>query len=120
MADTITVLELKKEIAKLVDVPVYRQNILVTGRVLADEKTLNTYPTIKDGTKLQVIIKKTEPLDAVMQKLLKRFFSQEHSETLTENLMADFQKRLDQLSLDDIEKLAKYFLDRDRQLYGET
>lgn len=120
MADSITVLELKKEIAKALNVPVPRQKILLVGRALVDDKTLDSYPTIKEGTKLTVVIKEPEALKDVMQKIFKKFYSDEQSETLAKDFMVDFEKRLDQLSLDDIERMATYFLDRDRQLYGET
>lgn len=120
VADTITVMELKKEIAKALSVPVPRQKILLVGRALVDDKTLSSYPTIKNGTKLTVVIKEPEALKDVMQKIFKKFYSETQSDVLAKEFMVDFEKRLEQLSLDDIERMATYFLDRDRQLYGET
>lgn len=113
-------MDLKKEIAKKLNIPVPRQKILSVGRTLVDEKTLASYATIQNGAKLTVVIKEPEPLKDVMQKLFKRFYSDEQSDALTKEFMLDFEKRLDQLNLDDIERIATYFLDRDRQLYGET
>lgn len=111
---------MKKEIAKALSVPVPRQKILLIGRALVDDKTLDSYATIKNGTKLTVVIKEPEPLKDVMQKIFKKFYSEEQSEVLAKEFMVDFEKRLDLLSLDDIERMATYFLDRDRKLYGET
>lgn len=113
-------MELKKEIAKALSVPVPRQKILLVGRALVDDKTLSSYPTIKNGTKLTVVIKEPEALKDVMQKIFKKFYSETQSDVLAKEFMVDFEKRLEQLSLDDIERMATYFLDRDRQLYGET
>lgn len=120
VAETTTVLNLKKEISKLLNVPVPRQKILFVGRTLADDKPLNAYATIKNGSKLTVVIKEPEPLKDVMWKIFKKFYSDEQSEAMAKEFMIDFEKRMDQLSLDDIERMATYFLERDRQLYGET
>lgn len=97
-----------------------RQKILSVGRTLVDDKAITSYNTIKNGAKLTVVIKEPEPLKDVMQKIFKKFYTEEQSEALTKDFMLDFSKRMDQLSLDDIERLATYFLERDRQLYGET
>lgn len=120
VSDDITVLDLKKEIAKTLNIPVPRQKILSVGRTLVDDKAITSYNTIKNGAKLTVVIKEPEPLKDVMQKIFKKFYTEEQSEALTKDFMLDFAKRMDQLSLDDIERLATYFLERDRQLYGET
>lgn len=115
-----SVLDLKKEIFRSLNIPVPRQKILFVGRALADDKTLNTYPQIKNGSKLTVVIKEPEPLRDVMCKIFKKFYSDEQSEAMAKEFMIDFEKRLDQLSLDDIERMAAYFLERDRKLYGDT
>lgn len=120
MDDDSTVLNLKKEIAKLLNIPVPRQKILSVGRTLVDEKTLNSYATIKEGAKLTVVIKEPEPLKDVMCKIFKKFYSDEQSETMAKEFMVDFEHRLSQLSLDDIERLATHYIERDRQLYGES
>lgn len=120
VSETITILELKKEITKVLNIPVPRQKILSVGRTLVDDKTIASYTTIKHGSKLTVVIKEPEPLRDVMFKIFKKYFSDEQSEAMTKEFMVDFEKRLSQMSLDDIERMATYFLERDRQLYGET
>lgn len=120
VSDDITVLDLKKEIAKTLNIPVPRQKILSVGRALVDDKAIASYNTIKNGAKLTVVIKEPEPLKDVMHKIFKKFYNEEQSEAFTKDFMVDFSNRMDQLSLDDIERLATYFLERDRQLYGET
>lgn len=118
--DNITILELKKEISKTLNIPVPRQKILFVGRTLADDKSLSDYPQIQNGSKLTVVIKEPEPLKDVMCKIFKKFYSDEQSEAMAKDFMIDFEKRLDQLSLDDIERMAAYFLERDRKLYGDS
>lgn len=113
-------MELKKEISKALSIPVPRQKILSVGRTLADDKTLKDYPQIKNGCKLTVVIKEPEPLKDVMCKIFKKFYSDDQSEAMAREFMIDFEKRLDQLSLDDFERMAAYFLERDRKLYGDT
>lgn len=115
-----TILNLKKEIATILHIPVPRQKILYVGRTLVDDKPLSSYPTIKNGSKLTVVIKEAEPLKDVMQKLFKKFYSEEQSEALAKEFMIDFERRLDQLSLNDIERMATFFMERDRQIYGES
>lgn len=118
--ESITMLDLKKEISKALNIPVPRQKLLFVGRTLADDKTLSAYPAIKNGAKLTVVNKEPEPLKDVMCKLFKKHYSEEQSEAMAKEFMIDFEKRLDQLSFDDFERMATYFLERDRKLYGDT
>lgn len=120
MEEHINVLDLKKEIYKKLNVPVPRQKILFVGRTLADEKSLDAYPQIKNGSKLTIVIKEPEPLKDVICKIFKKYYSEDQSEAMAKDFMIDFEKRLNQLSLDDIERMATYFLERDRKLYGDT
>lgn len=113
-------MDLKKEISKSLNIPVPRQKILFVGRTLADEKLLSDYPQIQNGSKLTVVMKEPEPLKDVMCKIFKKFYSDEQSEAMAKDFMIDFEKRLDQLSLDDIERMAAYFLERDQKLYGDS
>ena len=120
VTENTSVLDLKKEIAKSLNIPVPRQKILSVGRTLLDDKQLGEYTTIKNGSKLTVVIKEPEPLRDVMSKIFKKFYSDEQSEVMSKEFMLDFENRLSQMSLDDIERIAAYYLERDRQLYGET
>lgn len=120
MDEEISVLDVKKEICKCLGIAVPRQKILFVGRTLADDKTLSAFPQIKSGSKLTVVIKEPEPLKDVMYKIFKKYYSDEQSEAMAKELMIDLDKRLDQLSFDDFERMATYFLERDRKLYGDT
>lgn len=101
------------------NIPVPRQKILHVGRTLHDDKPLSAFPQIKSGSKLTVVIKEPEPLKDVMCKIFKKFYSDEQSEFMAKEFMIDFDKRLEQLSLDDFERMAAYYLERDRRLFRE-
>ncbi|XP_055311371.1 ubiquitin-like protein 4A [Sitodiplosis mosellana] len=118
--EEISVLELKKEISKTLNIPVPRQKILHVGRTLPDDKALSAFQQIKSGSKLTVVIREPEPLKDVMCKIFKKYYSDEQSEAMAKEFMLDLDKRLEQLSLDDFERMAAYFLERDRKLYGDT
>lgn len=120
MDENISVLELKKEISKTLSIPVPRQKILFVGRTLADDKPLSAFPQIRSGSKLTVVQKEPEPLKDIMCKIFKKYYSDEQSELMAKELMIDLDKRLDQLNFEDFERMATYFLERDRKLYGDT
>ncbi|XP_055907113.1 ubiquitin-like protein 4A [Eupeodes corollae] len=105
-----TVLEMKQQISQILDIPVVHQKIVHLGRSLVDENTISTYPTIKDGTKLNLAVKKPDPLKEVIYRSFRKYYNDEHSEKLTKEFMKDFEAKLRQLSLDDIEKLAENML----------
>lgn len=111
---------MKKEIFKSLGIPVQRQKILFVGRTLADEKLINDYSNIKNGSKLTVVIKEPEPLKDIMLKIFKKYYSEEQSEVMTKELILDFENRLNQLNYDDVERMAMFFLDRDKKIYGDT
>lgn len=45
---------------KNLGIPVQEQKLLLVGRTLADDQTVAAYPTIKDGSKINVVVKKPE------------------------------------------------------------
>lgn len=70
--------------------------------------------------KLKVVIEEPEPLKDVMCKIFKKRYSDSDEQSKTMPIMADFEYRLSQLSLDNIERLATHYIERERQLYGES
>lgn len=75
---------------------------------------------IKSGSKLTLVVKEPEPLKDIMYKVFKRYYTEEQSQEMAKEFMIDFEKRMNKLSLDDIERMATFYLDRDRQLHGES
>lgn len=116
MSESTTVAELKHKVERALNIPVAYQKLLSVGRTLVDEKTLGSYgPAIKPGCKLTLVVKEPDSLRDVMLKLFKRFYAEDQSEEVTKALMAELEKRVGQLSLDDMERLATHYLEqRDR------
>lgn len=66
------------------------------------------------------MVKEGEPLKDVMLKLFKRYYPEEQAVNMNRTFITDFERKLNEMSLDDIERMATYFLNRDRQLYGDA
>ncbi|XP_037036528.1 ubiquitin-like protein 4A [Bradysia coprophila] len=119
--DTTTIFELKRKVEKILNIPAAHQKILYLGRTLIDDKTIGSYSTtIKPGSKLTIVVKEGEMLKDVMLKLFKRYYPEEQAANMNRTFIADFERKLNEMSLDDIERMATYFLNRDRQLYGDA
>lgn len=115
-----TILDIKHKVEQALNIPVAYQKLLCVGRTLVDDKTLTSYgPNIKAGCKLTLVVKEPETLREIMQKLFKRFYSEEQSDELTKGLMTELEKRIGQLSLDDMERLATHYLELREQSSGK-
>jgi len=88
--------------------------------LLIDEKTLTEYPQIKDGAKLNLVVKqqsfiKTEDLEEMITKHIKEHYSSEDTVKVLKEFMKEFDRSLTQFSLDDYERMAKSLLTSDDQ-----
>lgn len=115
-----TVLELKHKISALLGIDVLQQKLLLTGKTLDDENLLSFYPGIKDGTKLNLIIKKTAqtlneklPEKPGMQllkreviRVLRRYYTESESESIANEMIKDLKFKVNNVSFDDLERLA--------------
>lgn len=79
--------ELKQIISKSTKVPASQLTLLHVGKTLLDDKLIDTYPTIKDGTKLNLVIKKPEPLNDVLIKFLSKWYTKEQCIKITDAFM---------------------------------
>lgn len=114
VTDTTTVFELKQRIEKALRIPVAHQKLLCTGRTLVDDKTISSYgPAIKNGTKLTLVVKEPEPLRDIIAKVLKRHYTDSQADEMAKEIIENFEKRMHQLSLDDLERMATFYLERD-------
>ena len=104
-----TVLDMKVDIEKKSEIPVEHQKILLLGKTLVDDKTIGSY-SIKDGCKLTLVVKKPDPLKEVILRQFKKYYQEEQSEKLTKEFMKDFDAKMKQLSLDDLERIAAELL----------
>ncbi|KPJ01639.1 Ubiquitin-like protein 4A [Papilio xuthus] len=57
---TTTITEIKKQVFEKLGIPVKEQKLLLVGRTLADDQTVAGYPAIKDGSKINLVVKKPE------------------------------------------------------------
>ncbi|XP_034950889.1 ubiquitin-like protein 4A [Chelonus insularis] len=117
-----TVLELKNKVSELLGVEVSQQKLLLTGKTLADENPLSFYPGIKDGSKLNLVVKKTtqgssedkaptqengaELLSDTALKILKHYYRTAESEAIVNELIKAIRSKVNNLSFDDLERLA--------------
>lgn len=87
-------------------VPVALQTLVLNGKILHDDKTIGFYPQIKEGTKLYVAVRKPDPLDSALERLLRQYYSEEQTKKIVECFMNDFREQVASLSLDDLERIA--------------
>lgn len=125
VSNQISVLELKQRLHEALKVPVDQQKLLLTGRPLADEKYLVDYPSIKDGTKLNLIVKKivdgdgeqdTTLLREATYKFLRNFYPESTSLKIVEEFIKEFHRSISTLSLDDFDRIATSYLEEEEKM----
>ncbi|XP_046400658.1 ubiquitin-like protein 4A [Ischnura elegans] len=116
------VLDLKKMVEKELKVSPGHQKLLYLGKPLSDSNALKEY-SIKDGAKMNLIIKKVEDSNSVAAKevppvipvtslqeavttFLRKYYNESDSKRVLNEFMTEFDRSLAALSLDDIERLA--------------
>lgn len=97
---------MKEHIEVLLNIPTLHQKLIHTGKTLADDKTIGFYATIKDGTKLTLVVKKPDPLNEIIMRHFKKHYTETQAEKLTKEFMLDFEAKLKTYSLEDLERLA--------------
>lgn len=99
--------EIKRQISNELCIPVEDQKLLLLGRTLADEQTVQSYPTIKDGTKLNLVVKKPEGLyDSSLKYFKKLGMSDAEAMNTAQRLLRIVQDKFNKLSWDDIDRLS--------------
>lgn len=98
--------DIKKMVEKHMRVPVSLQTLVLNGKVLHDDKPVSFYPQIKEGSKLYLAVRKPDPLDAALERLLRQYYSEEQSKKIVAYFMKDFQEQVANLSLHDLERIA--------------
>lgn len=99
---------MKRKIAEQFKIPVEEQKLLLLGRTLVDEQTVEAYPSIKEGTKLNLVVKKPDTLMEASVKYFKKMYGMTETEaTIAANrLVKIVQEKLSKLSWDDIDRLS--------------
>lgn len=85
-----TVLDVKKQIQNDLKIPIPQQSLLLLGKALVDEKPISFYPNIKDGTKLNLVVKKPEALQVVLIRFLQKFYDENQSKRICDEFMKVF------------------------------
>lgn len=99
----------------------YVYNCLLLILLFIDEKTLVEYPQIKDGTRLNLVVKQqppiieTEELEEMITKHVREHYSTEDTVKVLKEFMKEFDRSITQFSLDDYERMAKSLLTNDEQ-----
>lgn len=102
-----SIMEVKKLVEKDINIPAPQQTLVLFGKTLQDDKLVQDYPKIKDGAKLYVAIKKQESLNTVLNRFLRKYYSEDQCKLIVDEFMRNFQSKVDSLSLDDLERIAK-------------
>ncbi|EDV42954.1 uncharacterized protein Dana_GF18244 [Drosophila ananassae] len=108
---TSTILEVKQQIEGELQISAANQKLLLMGRPLNNDQTIASYPNIKQGTKLNLVVMKPCLRDSILRGFRKHFPEQQ-SERLTNEFMADFERKLTEQSLDDLERFADSIVSR--------
>lgn len=84
-----TVLELKKKIQEATQHSIEQQTLVLVGKTLLDEKPLSFYPNIKDGTKINLVIKKIQKdtLNVALTKFLQKYYTESQSNKICDKFM---------------------------------
>ncbi|KAK9885520.1 hypothetical protein WA026_011013 [Henosepilachna vigintioctopunctata] len=104
--ESTTIAELKKRIETDINIPATQQTLVLFGKTLQDDKPVSFYPKIKDGTKLYVAVKKPESLNTVLSKFLRHYYTEEQCKMIVDEFMKNFNIKIKNLSLDDLERIA--------------
>ncbi|XP_041976400.1 ubiquitin-like protein 4A [Aricia agestis] len=101
------ILDIKKNIYTKLSIPVEDQKLVLMGRTLADEQTVSTYPSIKDGTKLNLVVKKPESLMVASVKYFKQCgMSEQDANTAAKKFIRLIEEKFQKFSWDDIEQMS--------------
>lgn len=98
--------DVKKMVEKQMKISISQQTLVLNGKILHDDKTIGFYPKIKEGTKLYVAVRKPDPLDAALKKVLLQYYNEEQTKKIVDRFMKDFHEQVTSLSLDDLERMA--------------
>lgn len=92
--------------------------------MILDENPLSFYPGIKDGSKLNLVVKKCDSsedktpaqkcgatlLREAASKVLKHYYTESETDSIVNELIKDLRNKVNNLSFDDLERLATALL----------
>lgn len=110
----------KKMVEERLKVPFDQQRLVFRGSTLANASSLDDN-RILENSKLHLFIKKTaaksthhdaQTLWPELRKFLHSHFSEPDADAVLKNFKEDFKSTLEKLSLDDLERMGQYHLER--------
>ncbi|CAK1552798.1 unnamed protein product [Leptosia nina] len=105
--DSTKVIDIKRNIALKHKISVCSQKLLYMGRALADEQPISSYPSIKDGTKLHLLVRKAEGLLEGSAKFFReKGMPDDQAKSTAKRLVQITEEKFNKMSWDDIERLA--------------
>ncbi|XP_045523793.1 uncharacterized protein LOC123713938 [Pieris brassicae] len=118
------IIDIKRSLALKCNLRVSTQKLLHMGRALLDDETISTYPNIKDGAKIHLLMIKPEGLEGAARYFREKGMSEEKANRLGNRLQQIAKETFNKMSWDDIERLALNILTYDhvditRPLYTE-
>ncbi|KAH8310345.1 hypothetical protein KR044_000862 [Drosophila immigrans] len=105
VSPTSTIQEVKEQIDGALQIPATNQKLLLLGRPLNNDQTIASYPNIKDGTKLNLVVMKPGLRDCIY-RAFRKYYTEAQSERLANEFITDFEAKLKEQSLDDLERFA--------------
>ncbi|XP_049866483.1 ubiquitin-like protein 4A [Pectinophora gossypiella] len=111
--------EIKRQVTTQLGIPVEEQKLLLLGRTLSDEQTVQSYPSIKDGTKLNLVVKKPEGLFEVAVKHFRnQGMTDRESVDAANRMIKGIDDKIKRMSWDDIDRLCYNCLQDEKREAG--
>ncbi|XP_054163527.1 ubiquitin-like protein 4A [Oppia nitens] len=132
VADNSTVIDVKQVVAKQLDVPIGHQKLVFKGKTLSDNVPLKEYD-ISEGVKIHLFVTESNQSSADDSQLssstttakslfwdqltqaLQKYYTKSDTVKIVDEFRRQLQSEVNQMSLDDIERLAKHKLVQQRQ-----
>lgn len=114
--ENMKILDVKNLIQQELKVPLSQQVLLLMGKTLTDDQTIGSYNKIKEGSKIHLVIKKADNLQDVLSRFLLRYYNEKQTKMILSEFMKDFHEKVQNLSLDDLERIATTYLSDENSL----
>jgi len=123
-----TVIYVKELVAKHLQIPVCQQKLVFKGKTLSDNMSLEDYE-ISEGNKIHLFaVESTNSADGCqpssqsnvfwdhLSQVLQKYYTKSDTIKIVDEFRRNLQSDVDQLSLDDIERLAQLKTSTEHQL----
>lgn len=99
--------EIKLGVAEKLGIPINEQKLLLLGRTLSDEQTVGSYLTIKEGTKLNLVVMKPDgPFEASVKYFKGIGMNDAQAVSASNELLKVLEEKIYKMSWDDLDRLC--------------